>query len=489
MKTKILHIFFFSMYPVLFLYAKNIHTADIREIFIPLLITAAFTAIFYLLLNLIIKNAKKSAIIISFFLISFFSFGYIVKVLYFMGCDIEEIYILIICLLLFIVLLLFIIRSEAEKITHMLNIFSTVLIVLSLLSIIISWTGIYIHKIPPMRKELSVNLQKKSCLPDIYYIILDNYTGPEALKEIFYYDNSEFLNYLKQKGFYIAGKSKSNYCWTILSVASSLNFDYLDMPDRDEKISKMKISRELMNLIKNNRCASLLKKEGYTFISFATTDYLVNINNADIYMDNVKMTEFQLALLRNTPLTFIISPLEVYRNNFSDTMEELAHIKKINSPKFVFALLHGVHGPLIFGACGEKLPYEGYRRYWAYKEKELYKERYKNQVIFMNKQMEKLIDNILSNSTVPPVIILQGDHGPDLKGDSYLKGRMSILNAYYVRQNCKKELYEHITPVNTFRIILNGYFNAKLPVLKDKIFFSTGAEYYKVIDVTDSFNY
>jgi hypothetical protein len=485
MKTKILHPFFFSIYPVLFLYAKNIYKTDIREIYIPLLITVTFTVIFYLLLNLIVKNEKKTAIIISIFLISFFSFGYIVKVLYFMGSDIEEIYILITCLILFIVLLLFIMKYEPVKITHILNIFGTVLTLLSLFSIIISCSGIYIHKVPPLKKEIPVILQKKPCMPDIYYIILDTYTDGETLEDIFYYDNSEFLNYLKQKGFYIAGKSRANYCWTVLSIASSLNFDYLHMPDRHEKISKMKISRELMDLIENNRFASLLKKEGYTFISFATTDYSVNIRNADLYIDNVKMTEFQLALLRNTPLTFIISPLDVYRSNFSDTMEEFADIKRINSPKFVFALLHGLHSPLLFGAGGEPLPYEGYRRYWTYREKELYKERYKNQVIFMNKEMEKLIDNILSNSSVPPVIILQGDHGPDLKGDKYLKGRMSILNAYYVSQKCKKKLYEHITPVNTFRIILNGYFNTDLPVLRDKIYFSTGAEYYKVIDVTD----
>ena len=64
--------------------------------------------------------------------------------------------------------------------------------------------------------------------PDIYYIILDAYGREDVLMEMFNYDNTSFLRFLESKGFYVAECSQSNYAQTMLSLTSSLNFDYLD---------------------------------------------------------------------------------------------------------------------------------------------------------------------------------------------------------------------------------------------------------------------
>src|SRR5690606_20870239 len=64
--------------------------------------------------------------------------------------------------------------------------------------------------------------------PDVYYIILDGYPRADILAERYGYDNSEFLEGLESRGFYIADGSHSNYGQTILSLTSSLNMDYLD---------------------------------------------------------------------------------------------------------------------------------------------------------------------------------------------------------------------------------------------------------------------
>jgi hypothetical protein len=62
---------------------------------------------------------------------------------------------------------------------------------------------------------------------------------------------------------------------------------------------------------------------------------------------------------------------------------------------------------------------------------------------------------------------------------------MSILNAYYFPDRDYGHLYDSITPVNTFRIILSQYFGADFGLLKDEAFFSTANSPYKFIDVTD----
>jgi hypothetical protein len=44
--------------------------------------------------------------------------------------------------------------------------------------------------------------------------------------------------------------------------------------------------------------------------------------------------------------------------------------------------------------------------------------------------------------------------------------RNANLNAYYLPKGYK-DLYDSITPVNSFRIILNEYFGASYPLLPD----------------------
>ncbi|HSG45623.1 MAG TPA: hypothetical protein VLA72_20970, partial [Anaerolineales bacterium] len=72
-----------------------------------------------------------------------------------------------------------------------------------------------------------------------------------------------------------------------------------------------------------------------------------------------------------------------------------------------------------------------------------------------------------------PVIVIMGDHGPtSIPGDGVPETRMSILNALYVNEQAKKDLYKSITPVNTFRVIFNNYFGTEYPLLDDRSYFS-----------------
>lgn len=66
-----------------------------------------------------------------------------------------------------------------------------------------------------------------------------------------------------------------------------------------------------------------------------------------------------------------------------------------------------------------------------------------------------------------------------------LKERTSILNAYYLPYGGDKTLYDSITPVNTFKIIFNTYFNTNLELVKDSIFHSTYEQPYKFTYIND----
>ncbi len=68
--------------------------------------------------------------------------------------------------------------------------------------------------------------------PDIYYLVLDGYGRGDVLQKYYGFDNAEFLDGLRQRGFYIADKSSTNYPSTVFSLPSSLNMRYHELIDR-----------------------------------------------------------------------------------------------------------------------------------------------------------------------------------------------------------------------------------------------------------------
>jgi len=117
-----------------------------------------------------------------------------------------------------------------------------------------------------------------------------------------------------------------------------------------------------------------------------------------------------------------------------------------------------------------------------------YAVKYRRQIQFVTKRIQRTVDEILAHSSEPPIIILQSDHGPaqrPLGEFGNLDERMSILHASHLPDGGDVLLYPTITPVNTFRIVLKHYFNADLPLLEDKSFYSTYERPFRFVDVTN----
>ena len=113
------------------------------------------------------------------------------------------------------------------------------------------------------------NMLRDNNLPDIYYIIPDEYGSYHGLKEFFNYDNSDFINYLKQKGFFVNEKSFANYPRTIQSISSSLNMEYLDKITEQVGINSK--SYHLLNEhLSDNKVMSNMKSRGYVIVNMGS---------------------------------------------------------------------------------------------------------------------------------------------------------------------------------------------------------------------------
>jgi len=68
-----------------------------------------------------------------------------------------------------------------------------------------------------------------------------------------------------------------------------------------------------------------------------------------------------------------------------------------------------------------------------------------------------------------------------------LKERMRVLNMFYVPDDIRSKLYREITPVNTFRLILDELFDTGYGLVEDKSLFTPIGHAKKTFDDVTEF--
>jgi hypothetical protein len=249
--------------------------------------------------------------------------------------------------------------------------------------------------------------------------------------------------------------------------------------------------------------AKTLRGLGYRFVTFSTGYDLTDLARSDLYLTPFRnLSEFQRLLIRGTPLWALL-PDPVERDRFLTerrrtlyTLDTLPEVAKLRGPTFTFAHIISPHPPFIFGENGEDVadrskPFSrGDGDAFSPGPADVYVRGYRRQVTFLAKRVTAVIDQILANSAEPPVIILQSDHGPgsglvhEDREKTNLRERMSNLNAFLFPGVGPRGLYDGITPVNSFRVVLNDYFGANLNLLDDRSYYSTWSRPFDFNDVS-----
>ena len=496
-RFKLVHPFFFAIIPILLLYGPNSNSTPLEVILRPCLVLTAFTLAALLGLTALLKDGQKAAIVVTLFWMMFFAYGYLLTIVkamdrfatsswrpFFWHPALPILLFALFCLVSFRV-----VRSQRTKgLANLASFAGLCLFALQLMEVVqIKFTSApeFLRNIPihsassPLRR------------PHIFYIVLDAYGRSDVLHELYQFDNGDFLNHLRQKGFYIANESHSNYSQTYLSLASSLNFSYLD--DVAQRAAESHETSVLSHFIQSSQLASFLRTQGYRFVSFSSGVSFTEIRNADVFVNRPRfLTQFEYVFLLTTPVGQFTQTSRfqesLHRERLSYIFAHLPDYASSSSPVFVFAHILAPHEPFVFGEAGEAVDDTGSGGMTGAGPGLDYVLKYRRQIQFVTKRIQSTIDEILAQSSAPPIIVLQSDHGPaqrPLGEFGNLDERMSILHASHLPDGGDALLYPRITPVNTFRIILKYYFNADLLLLEDKSFYSTYDRPFRFVDVTN----
>jgi hypothetical protein len=339
--------------------------------------------------------------------------------------------------------------------------------------------------------------------PDIYYIILDGYGRADMLQTVHGYDDAGFIRELEEMGFIIPPGSQANYPRTLLSLASSLNMQYLD--EMATTMGNSNLWWPVGNAIGGSQVRLFLEKQGYQTVFFASGWDFTNIRTGSRYLSPypIMLDDFERAFIQMTNLQPLAGldgmgisfpSYQTHRNLILYNFTTLQEVASDPGPKFVFSHIVAPHPPFVFDADGGPLdpdyPYSMSYAQDLFGSITQYRQSYLEQLTFINKMTVEMIAGILARSKTPPIIILQADHGPGIFMDyndsqkSCLYERFSILNAFYLPGVDERTIPSDISPVNSFRMVLNAYFKTGLTILPNKEFFSTNVNFYQFEDVT-----
>ena len=343
--------------------------------------------------------------------------------------------------------------------------------------------------------------------PDIYWLIMDRYGSGDVLRRSYDFDNSPFLDALGERGFYVAEDATANYLKTALSLVSSRSMSYLDFDSLEGEAARGDDWGPFYRRLGAGfPVQEFLAGQGYQFIYAGSYWSPTDANQAaDLNLRyEVATTEFQDVLMDTTLLRAVTSVWnqeldwrlrrwQITRHQF----EYLHETVELGGPKLVHAHVTVPHDPYVFRADGT---FQSEAAGRGQSEEELYVA----QARYANGELLRLVDRLLAlPEDERPVIIIQADEGPfppRYRGtqdvawadatDGELRDKFGILNAFYLPGLDPEQagLYPSISSVNTFRVVLNAYFGADLPLLPDRQFiYPEHANIYEQVEVSDRF--
>lgn len=321
--------------------------------------------------------------------------------------------------------------------------------------------------------------------PNVYWIITDMYARDDVLREEYAYDNTPFLDDLRQRGFFVADKSYSNFNSTKLSVSTTLSMDYY-LPVQTELNSMLWQSR----LQGENPVVEKFRSLGYRYIHVEPGGNNLKTRcggGEDLCLHGaqhaaISLNEAHIGLMRLTPFYRILKTLNVnfFSFDFTHVEDIQTHVQPQQyAPFFMMAHILSPHPPARFDANCDYLKQTDWELLGE--DSPHTDASYAQDVKCLNKRLLGLMDWVHENDP-QAIVIIQGDHGSFLHTSrmentpenivkrAYWHTPLAIMNAYHMPEKCRAELYDSISPINNFPLVFSCIENKPFVPLPDRSF-------------------
>ena len=524
-KRRIIHPFLVAIFPVLIIYSQNIGRVNVEEIIIPMIFVLALSIGLYYTLKIILKNAYKSALIITILLIILFSYGHIYYLLNDVSIDGFDIgrnrYLIPIFGIILLSTTFYVIRAKKvfDNTTSIINFVSVIFVIVAISNVgfivaemtscdtcakqTLFYERIDFSKYFDVHKFAIPDNQK---LPDVYYLILDEYARNDALKDYHNFDNSEFTDYLEDNGFHVAKNNFANYPMSVQSIPATMNMQYVNFLSYEigtEVRNYKPLNEKDYGLYPNNMVIKNFKEMDYKIITFNTFALHLHENP----LADEKLCYKTKFLLENRIFDLLgrTSIFGYYVERWAEsehrqvilcTFDNLPTASDVfDEPVFVWAHIMLPHPPWVFGPNGEEITPgkpllitdnpEFRDSGWEPKK------QYSQQVEFVNKKTMEIVEKILERNN-NSIIIIHGDHGTswdvnwEEPSEEDIWQRMRNFDAiYFPDENKRQYLSDDRTLVNTFRTVFNSYFGSEYEILDNKMYWGYNKKPYIFEDITE----
>jgi hypothetical protein len=494
-----------AAYPVLFLYGQNVGELVLGELVAPLAVVVGTTAVVLIIAGVVAGDVRRAAIPVATLAVALLVQGHVSTLLAPLGVPgLVRLGVWVALILGAVVLAVVISARRLPPLTRGLNLLATVLVVLALVSIV------------PTEIERFGKSTSAATLPgsaaigsagssggnrEIWYLIFDRYGSRESLERLNGWDDGPFLDSLRERGFVVAEDSHANYLKTPLSLAATLNLDYLDDLVAAQGVDSNDYN-PVYERISNHAVGRFLKQQGYEYVHVGSWFGRTRTSAiADRNLYETGDSDFVTTLEEASALPAIrwrlgLSQRETLHDRIYQTtraqLDLLDELADDPARRFVFGHVLLPHPPYVFTADGS---------YADAGSNPINPEAHNGQITYLHTRMLELIDRLQARPEAErPIIILQGDEGPfpvayaadpdnydwSTASDEDIQIKFGILNAWFVPDDPPLDLPATISSVNTFRILFDREFGADLPILPDRSFVSRSKErLYDLTDVTD----
>jgi hypothetical protein len=501
-----LHPFAFTAYAVLFVYAANLGEVLPVDLVAPLGRGLIWAGALVAVATLFLFDPRRGALVATAVVVAFAFFGHLAPDLARLGLDERSQLVLWAAIVVGVAVFALAdrwvprVRGALDTTTAALNVFSLVLVAMTLSTILPYEAGRAARRpadVPPLDETPIVGTRVPE--RDIFYLVFDRYGSDWSLNARYGID-SDLPEWLASQGFEVEPGARSNYRATDFSLASTLTMDFLD--HLTERIGPVSSDRTpARDLLKRHDVGRFLRANGYRYVHIGSW-YGPTYGNeiADEVLQWGVDSEFD-QVLRDASIVPAIERLGTPPEASTESEHRQRHrgfadyqfrqvLRYADAPgrDFVFGHILLPHNPYVFDAEGNPVSEE---EATTRPEAELFGE----QLIYTNARIRELVTTLLDGpDETDPIVIIQADEGPFLCGDiDCIDGtpetygiRLGVLGAYYLPGLGDDVIPPDHSSVNTFRTILREYFGADLPRLPDRSFSWPDNEHlYDFQDVTD----